>query len=52
MILWYLISIILPIYNVENYLRATLDSIINQTIGFENLEVIMVDDFSVTILEK
>lgn len=42
----YKISIILPIFNVEKYLKAALDSIINQTIGFENLEVIMVDDCS------
>lgn len=42
----YLISIILPIYNVENYLKSALESIINQTIGFKNLEVIMVDDCS------
>ena len=42
----YKISIILPIYNVEKYLRNALDSILNQTFGFENLEVIMVDDCS------
>lgn len=42
----YKISIILPIFNVEKYLKAALDSIINQTIGFENLEVIMADDCS------
>ena len=42
----YKISIILPIYNVERYLKSALDSIINQTIGVENLEVIMVDDCS------
>ena len=40
------ISVILPIYNVANYLGEALDSIINQTIGIENLEVIMVDDGS------
>lgn len=42
----YKISIILPIYNVENYLTSALNSIINQSIGVENLEVIMVDDCS------
>lgn len=42
----YKISIILPIFNVERFLKAALDSIISQTIGFENLEVIMVDDCS------
>ena len=42
----YVISIILPIYNVENYLRNALDSIINQTFDINKLEVIMVDDCS------
>ena len=38
------ISIILPVYNRENYLRKTLVSIENQT--FKNFEVIIVDDGS------
>ena len=39
-----LISIIVPIYNVEQYLRQCLDSIIVQT--FEDWECILVDDGS------
>ena len=42
----YLISIISPIYNAEKYLSETIESIIKQTIGFENLELILVDDKS------
>jgi glycosyltransferase involved in cell wall biosynthesis len=39
-----LVSVIVPIYNVEFYLRECLDSIINQT--YTNLEVILIDDGS------
>ena len=42
----YLISIIIPVYNAERYLKRTITSIINQTIGFENIELILVDDNS------
>ncbi len=42
----YKISIILPVYNVDNYLERCLSSLLNQTIGFENLEIIFIDDFS------
>lgn len=39
-----LISIIIPIYNMENYLRSCLDSVVNQS--YDNLEIILVDDGS------
>ena len=38
------ISVIVPIYNVEDYLDRCVDSIINQT--YSNLEIILVDDGS------
>lgn len=37
-----LISVIVPIYNVEKYLARCVDSIVNQT--YKNLEIILVDD--------
>lgn len=39
-----LISIIVPIYNVEQYLCRCVDSLINQT--YKDLEIILVDDGS------
>lgn len=42
----YLISIIIPVYNVGKYLEEAMESIKRQTIGFENLQVILADDMS------
>ena len=42
----YLISVIIPIYNNEKFIHRTLHSIINQTIGFDNIEVILINDNS------
>lgn len=37
-----LISIIVPVYNVEEYIEQALDSLINQT--YKNIEIIIIDD--------
>ena len=39
-----LISVIIPVYNVRQYLDKCIESVINQT--YENLEIILVDDGS------
>lgn len=38
------ITVIVPVYNVENYLRKCLDSIITQT--YKNIEIVVVNDGS------
>ena len=45
-----LISVIIPIYNVENYLSRCLESVILQT--YKNIEVILVNDGSVDATAK
>jgi len=39
-----LITIIIPVYNVEKYLRKCLDSVLNQT--YKHLEILLVNDGS------
>ena len=39
-----LISIIVPVFNVERYLDKCINSIVNQT--YKNIEIILVDDGS------
>lgn len=38
------VSVIVPIYNVEKYLKRCVDSLINQT--FKDIEIILIDDGS------
>lgn len=40
------ITIIIPVYNCKNYLAECFDSIVNQTIGLDKLDIIIVDDGS------
>ncbi len=41
-----IISVIVPCYNVENYIDRCLESIVNQTIGSEHLQIILINDAS------
>ncbi|MBE6500578.1 MAG: glycosyltransferase family 2 protein [Methanobrevibacter thaueri] len=42
----YKISIIIPIYNAEKYISRCISSLLNQTMNFDELEVILIDDNS------
>ena len=40
-----LVTIIIPVYNTEKYLRKCLDSVVNQT--YKNIEIIIINDASI-----
>ena len=49
----HLISVVIPVYNVENYLEECIQSVLNQT--YTNMDIVLVSDgstdASVTICE-
>ena len=40
------ISVIIPCYNAANYVERCMERLLSQTIGFENLEIIFINDGS------
>lgn len=52
----YELSVIIPVYNVERYIEQCLDSVVNQSLGIDNIEVIVVNDQtpdnSMAVVEK
>ena len=49
----YKFSVVVPIYNVEKYLEETIQSVVQQTIGFkQNIQLILVNDGSKDNSEK
>ena len=42
----YYLTMIIPVFNSDDCLDVAVNSVINQTIGFENIELIIVDDCS------
>ena len=43
----FIFSIVMAIYNSENYLEEAIESVINQTFDFEKVQLILVDDGSI-----
>ncbi|ATY86829.1 MULTISPECIES: glycosyltransferase family 2 protein [Lactococcus] len=39
-----LVTIILPVYNGEKYLKRAIDSVLNQTIGYDKLTLLVIND--------
>ena len=46
----FLISVIIPVYNVESYLKQCLDSVIAQS--YQYLEIILINDGSTDSCEE
>ena len=44
------ISVIVPVYNVENYLEKCLNSLVNQTL--EEIEILVINDGSTDYSQK
>ncbi len=42
----YKFSVIIPVYNVEKYLKDALDSVVKQKIGMKNIQLILINDGS------
>ena len=41
-----MVSVVVPVYNTERYLRRCLDALVNQTISHSELEIVVVNDGS------
>lgn len=48
----FIFSVIIPIYNTGRYLDEAIFSLLNQTIGFENIQLILINDGSVDQTEE
>ena len=41
-----LLSVVIPCYNVEKYIDRCVETLVNQTLGIDNMELIFVNDAS------
>ena len=42
----YKVSVIIPVYNMELYIEDAVNSVLNQTLGRNNIQIILVNDGS------
>lgn len=48
----FIFSVIMPIYNTGRYIDESISSLFNQTIGFKNIHLILVNDGSIDQTEE
>ena len=41
-----LVSVIIPLYNHEQYIKQTIESVVKQSYDLKNIQLIVVDDCS------
>ena len=49
---YYKISVIIPVFNMKAYLPRAMQSLHEQTIGFDQLQVLMIDDTATKLTTK
>lgn len=42
----FIFSVVIPVYNAEEYIEETVESVVSQSIGFERIQIVLVDDGS------
>ena len=48
----YLVSVVIPVYNVEKYIDLCIQSLLNQTLSFEKMQVLLINDGSTDSSEE
>lgn len=48
----YLVSVVIPVYNVEKYIDLCIQSLLNQTLAFEKMQVLLINDGSTDSSEE
>lgn len=48
----YLVSVVIPVYNVEKYIDLCIKSLLNQTLSFEKMQILLINDGSTDSSEE